>query len=72
MARFLFTLFIFGSVFAAKAIGIEKSLPVYWIKSVTEDKSIEKGKAAIVVLNEQLPKILPLQRVVYSIYGVQK
>ena len=72
MARFLITLIILGSFLTARAIGIEKSLPVYWIKSVTEDKSIEKGKAAIVVLNEQLPKILPLQRVVYSIDGVQK
>ena len=72
MARFLFTLMILGSVLTARAKGIEKSLPVYWIKSVTEDKSLPKDQAKIIVLNEQLPKILPLQRVVYSIDGVQK
>jgi hypothetical protein len=72
MARFLFTLIILGSVLTAKASGIEKSLPVYWMKSVTEDKSLPKDQAKIIVLNEQLPKILPLQRVVYSIDGVQK
>ena len=73
MARFLFTLIIIiGSVFAAKADGIKESLPVYWIKSVTEDKSLPKDQAKIIVSNEQLPEILTVQRIVYSIDGVQQ
>lgn len=71
MKRFLFALFILGSLVTAKAGDLKETLPIYWIKSIKEDRKLAAGQVEITVLNSRLPKILPQQRVVYSVDGIQ-
>jgi len=72
MKRFLYTLILLGSIFTTKAADLRETLPSYWIKSVNEDKTLAKDQVEIIVSNSRLPKILPLQQIIYSVDGLQQ